>query len=228
MKLKRYFEISNAVRSITDNEVRNIGSYHAYNFQLALHSLVSSEPLAISPYHFDSAMDVIGAFVESDSFYKVYYDDREYIARQNFTKVHEIGHYILHKGHGQSLFRDGSNSVLGKTDDPIEIEANVAASMLLLPDVCLIYALQDGWNFEQICSIYGISKSSLFVRLQQVSEVYFHNSPQKSLSGAKIIRYRNGPGRVAFGKMFGRNLETMMTRQDMSPRVNMQSLIYTY
>ena len=173
-------------------------------------------------------MGVIGAFVESDNFYKVYYDDREYTARQNFTKVHEIGHYILHKGHGQSLFRDGSNSVFGNTVDPIEIEANIAASMILLPDICLIYALQDGWNFEQRCSIYGISQSALFVRLQHVSEVYFHNNPQKALSGAKIIRYRNGSGRVAFGKMFGKNLETMMTQQGMSPKIDMRSLVYTY
>lgn len=63
--------------------------------------------------------------------------------RQRFTIAHEIGHYILHKNKSE-LFVDEDYIVLKRSGekDPYELEANVFAAALLMPEHLLEYHLK--------------------------------------------------------------------------------------
>jgi Zn-dependent peptidase ImmA (M78 family) len=78
--------------------------------------------------------------------------DIKNIGRINFTKAHELGHFILnHKGEGFECFQsDLSNS----TRKPLEIEANQFAVEFLLPEKMVKSILLTApFDFETIHSI---------------------------------------------------------------------------
>lgn len=67
--------------------------------------------------------------------------------RQRFTLAHEMGHFLLHKGDRVILdrsFRVNLRDTNGKnTEDPEEVEANLFAAELLMPEEFLVNSLRD-------------------------------------------------------------------------------------
>jgi|GEM_PF-942150 len=51
--------------------------------------------------------------------------------RRRYTCAHEIGHFVLHRS--SPVFRDSINDLYGQPGSPTEVEANIFASMLLMP-----------------------------------------------------------------------------------------------
>ena len=60
------------------------------------------------------------------------YESQNPLVKQNFTKCHELGHYILE--HSGNQFTEMSNSNDTTID---EIEANLFSAYILMPDIVL-------------------------------------------------------------------------------------------
>ncbi|WP_439628646.1 ImmA/IrrE family metallo-endopeptidase [Shinella sp.] len=85
--------------------------------------------------------------------------------RQRFTIAHEIGHYFLHRDH--SSFRDGLLFRKAVDYSPHEREANVFASLLLMPRLEFQRALMNA-DLAQVADMFGVSKQAAQYRLEHL------------------------------------------------------------
>jgi Zn-dependent peptidase ImmA (M78 family) len=111
--------------------------------------------------------------------------------RQRFSLAHELGHLVLHDGHGDRLFVDTNMRVynrVGKSSDDSytqpassttpeeEREANQFASALLMPRSLLEQAsaqldLSDETDVAFLARTFGVSDQAMSIRLQQLKFV---------------------------------------------------------
>ena len=92
--------------------------------------------------------------------------------RQRFTVAHELGHYFLHRDHGdfvdKALFRKELQS------DRREYEANSFASRLLMPaDDFKDVSAQFNSNVEQIAKQFGVSIAAAKFRADSIGREHF-------------------------------------------------------
>lgn len=101
-------------------------------------------------------------------------------ARQRFTMAHELGHYLL--GEGDSLHVDRRfelrlrSSLSSQGVDPDEIEANLFAAELLMPDhllkrdleSCEPFDISDESDVRKLAKKYGVSPQSMMIRISSL------------------------------------------------------------
>ncbi|WP_430602758.1 hypothetical protein IGJ02_000053 [Enterococcus sp. DIV0724b] len=85
---------------------------------------------------------------------------------KNFAISHEIIHYLFHMdGKNQLFFDTAKNMKQWHHQELHEFQANIGASMILIPDSVLFYSLEKGWNISQISTTFGLSEEALTSRL---------------------------------------------------------------
>lgn len=84
-------------------------------------------------------------------------------ARKRFTIAHELGHYIL--GHDEIDFVDD------KFDRPLpkEREANLFASMLLMPASLVKKYFNDSQDIERLAAKFEVSEQAITIRLLELN-----------------------------------------------------------
>lgn len=136
------------------------------------------------PYKGNS--DLSGILVRDQGKVVVGINSNHHEHRQRFSIAHEIGHYLLHEGNKVFVdreykvnFRD-SNSSLGTNIQ--EIEANIFASLLLIPENLLLKDLsryeidvqdqEDIQKFaETLADKYNVSPTSMMLRLSSIINI---------------------------------------------------------
>ena len=113
---------------------------------------------------------VAGAYVVRRDRPFIFLNGEQVVGRQRFTLAHELGHHRL----GHSAVVDGSKEIDGKSNDPIEQQANAFAGEFLAPDQALRSWMHANGepliNLTAICRIanwFGISAPAAHVRLSQ-------------------------------------------------------------
>ncbi|MGZ2438169.1 ImmA/IrrE family metallo-endopeptidase [Sinorhizobium medicae] len=91
--------------------------------------------------------------------------------RQRFTAAHEIGHYMLHRDH--SSFVDGLLFRREAQYNQREREANLFASLLLMPEVEIKQALKF-YDVPTVANMFGVSQQATQYRIDNLgnSAVY--------------------------------------------------------
>ena len=87
--------------------------------------------------------------------------------KQNFTKCHELGHFLL--GHSGSLFTE----LKGGSDSKHETEANLFSAIILMPAIVLlskIFYRHD--SFQKVMSDLSVSAEALKFRLLDIFRFY--------------------------------------------------------
>jgi Zn-dependent peptidase ImmA (M78 family) len=115
---------------------------------------------------------VAGAYVVRRDRPFIFLNGDQAVARQRFTLAHELGHHRL----GHAAVVDGSKEIDGKSDEPVEKEANAFAGEFLAPDQALRSWMQANGEplitMPVVCRIghwFGISAPAAHVRLQQAN-----------------------------------------------------------
>ncbi|KUP25799.1 ImmA/IrrE family metallo-endopeptidase [Paenibacillus sp. DMB5] len=117
------------------------------------------------------------------STYVIGVNDKHKKNRQRFTIAHEIGHFLLHKGHethiDTAITVNFRNSISSNGLRSEEIEANAFAAALLMPEELLeeyINENYDGYidynDDEQIKTMadaFGVSTQALMIRLGKLN-----------------------------------------------------------
>lgn len=109
------------------------------------------------------------------------------IAKQNFTKCHELGHFIL--GHDGNMFTELSSG----SESRLETEANLFSAVILMPDIVLlsnIYYRQA--RFSQVLSDLAVSAEALVYRLKDIFRFYLDTEYQvinQAISNIIIILF---------------------------------------
>lgn len=113
------------------------------------------------------------------------YESQNPPVKQNFTKCHELGHYILK--HSGKQFTQLSS----KKDTVEESEANLFSAYILMPDIVLlskIYYRLD--SFKQVMTELSVSADALKFRLQDLFR-YRLKRANREISSA-IYQYQTG------------------------------------
>lgn len=132
--------------------------------------LIKKENLKIKMVIFGSNHKDVSGFVDISE-ETIYINAEDYYRRQNFTKAHELGHWILHKElftknpSKQMLLRQENNN-----DSIEEKEANAFAAELLIPKRLFFDALKhyQGITIEGLSDLFQVSRQFMVIRINNI------------------------------------------------------------
>jgi hypothetical protein len=101
---------------------------------------------------------------------------RRWPPRRRFTIGHELGHWVLHRDRGRSLFCRSTTVQPEERERPdapprpdIEEEASVFAAALLMPAALVRrHHRPDTVSFDELCEMFGASQAAMERRLRGV------------------------------------------------------------
>jgi Zn-dependent peptidase ImmA (M78 family) len=117
----------------------------------------------------DNLQDISGFIDVKEK--RIYINYKDSLERQNFTKAHEFGHYVLHR----DLFeKDPSKQLLlrqtNMNDTKEEKEANAFASELLIPKSILKNVISEysgnGLSVKKLAYLFSVSLPFMAYRVQ--------------------------------------------------------------
>ncbi|MSU87150.1 ImmA/IrrE family metallo-endopeptidase [Streptococcus dysgalactiae subsp. dysgalactiae] len=110
--------------------------------------------------------------IDKDNRSSISYHKNHCITRQNFTKCHELGHFLL--DHEGTIFTENNENTIQ------EHEANCFASFVLAPDIVLLYKIvYENQSFKSILNDLEISKDCLEIRLFHLLKDYTNLNNKK-------------------------------------------------
>lgn len=162
-------KINNYISTImSDNKI----SCEEYSYS-HIWDLVKSQGVAIRGFNFEKiASERISGILFQDNLettitFNQQLDDKD----KNFTISHEIIHYLFHKSEQQVIFIDTQKNVRDfYHTDLHEFQANIGASVILIPDQVLIHCLEKGWSVTKLSDHFGISEHQLYERFIQMMQ----------------------------------------------------------
>lgn len=141
-----------------DNQVSPLN----YHFHYYFDDCIQKFNIKVMEHHFTNRKIEGLTMIDKDGI-SISYDSQNPIVKQNFTKCHELGHYIL--GHSGNQFTEMSSN----KDTVDENEANLFSAYILMPDIVLlskIYYRLD--SFKQVMGELSVSADALKFRLQDL------------------------------------------------------------
>ena len=126
---------------------------------------------------------IAGAYIVRRDQAFIFLNGSEAVTRQRFTLAHELGHHRL----GHRAVVDGTETVEGRTTDPVEQQANAFAGEFLAPEQAVRnwmdahdHPLIDLPVLARIAAWFGISAPAAYVRLVE-AEVLQRPTQRKQL-----------------------------------------------
>ncbi|MDT2732543.1 ImmA/IrrE family metallo-endopeptidase [Streptococcus parauberis] len=136
-----------------------------YTFEDYFNYIVEKNNIKVMPHHFENDL-ILGITMIDKLGTSISYESSNIETRQNFTKCHELGHLVLK--HNGGVFTE-----LQKNHTPIEIEADFFASIIMAPDIVLLYKiLYQQASYRQLIQDLKISNQALTIRLSYFLQTY--------------------------------------------------------
>lgn len=163
-----------------DNQISPLN----YHFHYYFDDCIQKFNIKVMEHHFTNRKIEGLTMIDEDGI-SISYEIQNPQVKQNFTKCHELGHYIL--GHSGNQFTEMSNN----KDTLDESEANFFSAYILMPDIVLlskIYYRLD--SFKQVMTELSVSADALKFRLQDLFRYRLKRDNQKVSSA--ICQYQIG------------------------------------
>jgi Zn-dependent peptidase ImmA (M78 family) len=132
--------------------------------------IIERENLQIKRVAFNQGFKDISGFLDISE-RAIYINCEDYYRRQNFTKAHELGHWVLHR----ELFANNPSKQMllrreHKNDTPQEKEANAFASELLIPEHLFFDAFRhySGITIDGLADLFQVSKQFMVFRINNI------------------------------------------------------------
>lgn len=133
---------------------------NSYTYHSFFESQISSNNILVIGHDLRNTISGF-SIIDNQGIYLITYDSSHHQHRQNFTKCHELGHYLLN--HDGKVFTDNNENNLQ------EIEADYFSSFILMPDIILLgNILHENKSFQDIFHSLDVSPSALFRRLNDI------------------------------------------------------------
>lgn len=142
------------------NFIRDLMSYRC---DLVLMNIIVNENIYLEPYPFKKE-DLCGMLIIDEYEKTLVYNKNQTCERRNFTIAHELGHYFLHRDK-EVHFADRTKDILEASLNRFEMQANVFASQLLLPNFIIFNLLSNDLHYYQIKKKVQVSNEALYWRL---------------------------------------------------------------
>ncbi len=163
---------------------------------------------------------VAGAYLVRRDRPFVFLNGSQHVPRQRFTLAHELGHHRL----GHAAVVDGIDEVDGKSDEPLEQQANAFAGEFLAPDRALHGWLEANGDpridlpvLVRLATWFGISAPAAYVRLNQ-AEILRKPSQLRQLR-TQLDRGAHGGVQHALGLEAVEDSLARLNRENAYPRV---------
>ncbi|WP_270332110.1 ImmA/IrrE family metallo-endopeptidase [Streptococcus infantarius] len=163
-----------------DNQVSPLN----YHFHYYFDDCIQKFGIKVMEHHFTNRKIEGLTMIDEDGI-SISYESQNPQVKQNFTKCHELGHYIL--GHSGKQFTQLSS----KKDTVEESQANIFSAYILMPDIALlskIYYRLD--SFKRVMTELSVSADALKFRLQDLFR-YRLKLDNQEISSA-IYQYQTG------------------------------------
>ena len=132
----------------------------SYTYHSFFESQISSNNILVIGHDLRNTISGF-SIIDNQGIYLITYDSSHHQHRQNFTKCHELGHYLLN--HDGKVFTDNNENNLQ------EIEADYFSSFILMPDIILLgNILHENKSFQDIFHSLDVSPSALFRGLNDI------------------------------------------------------------
>lgn len=113
--------------------------------------------------------DVSGFLKRKNQLWTIGVNSFHHANRQRFTIAHELGHYFLHRDHGD--FEDGALFRKDRQYHHREFDANNFASRLLMPENDFrAMAIRHPANIDLVSEYFGVSKAAATFRAENLGE----------------------------------------------------------
>lgn len=138
----------------------------SYHFSDFFDECLDKYNIKLMEHHF-SNQQIEGLTLIDDYGISFSYERDNPEVKQNFTKCHELGHFLL--GHSGSLFTE----LKGGSDSKHETEANIFSAIILMPAIVLlskIFYRHD--SFQTVMKDLSVSAEALKFRLVDIFRFY--------------------------------------------------------
>ena len=131
-----------------------------YTFEAYFNHIVKERKIKVLTHHFSGRKIEGLTLIDKRGGISLSYEKKNPVTKQNFTKCHELGHYLL--AHQGNVFTEVSEN----TTMPCEIEANYFSASLLMPDIVLLskFFYQKA-KFQEVARSLLVSPEALYIRL---------------------------------------------------------------
>lgn len=132
----------------------------SYTFKDFFDYIVKENNIKVLDHHFTQRQIEGLTLIDSGGGVSLSYEKENPVVRQNFTKCHELGHYLLgHQGNVFTELKDNQTS-------PKEMEANYFSACLLMPDIVLLSKIfYQKSSFQEVANTLIVSSEALSIRL---------------------------------------------------------------
>ncbi|MGT2712254.1 ImmA/IrrE family metallo-endopeptidase [Streptococcus oriscaviae] len=133
---------------------------HQYSYHSFFHYMTNKLDILVMEHNLHN--DIAGlSIIDKHGHSSISYQKAHHPHRQNFTKCHELGHFLLE--------HEGSVFTFSHEQSPQESEANLFAGQILAPDIILYGKIvKDNKTFQEILKDLEISSETLKIRLTQL------------------------------------------------------------
>jgi len=166
--------------------------FDAYNSNLFFDYITNKNDVEVFSQQFreTSKGSISGMLVRDDLGTTITYNSLHPKVRQNFTKGHELTHFLKHIDNLPAEFSlKESDFSYDESSNLMEYEANIGASHILLPDIILLEMIQKPISFQTVSSKYGMSESALFFRLRDFLVYRCKLNPVRAINLVNQYRY---------------------------------------
>ncbi|MCY7056821.1 ImmA/IrrE family metallo-endopeptidase [Streptococcus salivarius] len=190
-----------------------------YHFDYYFDTCIEVYNIKILEHHF-SNLKIEGLTMIDAEGISFSYEKDNPIVKQNFTKCHELGHFIL--GHGGNMFTELSRS----SESRVETEANLFSAAILMPDIVLLSNIYYRHaKFSQVESHLGVSAEALVYRLRDIFKFYLRIEYQEINQAISAYQHNNNKYIIELFKLVKDEMETEYRSIEANPFVAILSAI---
>ncbi len=156
-----------------------------YTFKEFFNDVVKKNNIKVLGHHF-SMRKIDGlTLIDRKGQTSLSYEINNPSVRQNFTKCHELGHFLL--GHQGSFFTEVTENQLSVE----EVEANYFSACLLMPDIVLLSKIfYQKLTFQEVANSLLVSTEALSIRL--IDFLRYLLSEEKEQIKNIVAHYQSG------------------------------------
>ncbi|PIO78073.1 hypothetical protein ADO05_01876 [Streptococcus parauberis] len=156
-----------------------------YTFKEFFNDVVEKNNIKVLGHHF-SMRKIDGlTLIDRKGQTSLSYEINNPSVRQNFTKCHELGHFLL--GHQGSFFTEVTENQLSVE----EVEANYFSACLLMPDIVLLSKIfYQKLTFQEVANSLLVSTEALSIRL--IDFLRYLLSEEKEQIKNIVVHYQSG------------------------------------
>ena len=160
----------------------------SYTFKDFFEHVINENNIKVLGHHFSNRQIEGLTLIDSGDRISLSYEKENPVVRQNFTKCHELGHFLL--SHHGTVFTELKEN----QSAPEEVEANYFSACLLMPDIVLLSKIYyQKSSFQEVANSLCVSHQALNIRLIDLLTYLLGKSRESIVQS--VHHYQSGDNR---------------------------------